>query len=1067
MGWDFTNSWDIQETECYPYFKTQTAPPVITSQLVSRATTISGKCVDGGTVTLEVDGTKQQMVSTGHQFSFTVTPLQAGHDVRLSAKTDGKEQSYYTTETVSYLGKGTETDPYQIYTAADLTGVYRKGYFKLMNDIDLTDYINQFSPTEGWQSIGRDGSETIHFDGNGHKITGLWCNSTRDNTGLFSCFANGTIKNLTVEVASGKQVKGGANTGILIGKMINGTIEKCMVSGKVADGTPVGGLVGLMDGGTIQNCQATINIATTGSNTYVGGLVGEMTSGTIDQCFTTGTLTGTGTESYVGGMVGKNYAAITNSYSTANVTSSYNAAGIVAYNYSLVDKCLYTGNLYSNNYAAGIIGYNDGENAVVQNCVATSNLIDVTYESQQVQQGGGYGQRIIGGIKNNAPAPEMNNYALNTMQVSLNDVPQRVYDDIMNGVAKTQEELEVSETYSYLGWDFYNTWGIDEGEMYPFLLWELNVYPVTSITFDKTTLLVAVGKNETINASVLPLGATNKRLNWTSSNTAVATVADGVVTAVAVGTAVINATSTDGSNISATCNVTVVANHDDAIAELQSIVDHAQDLYDNSTEGENIGEYAAGARAELLATINSVRSRISSTMSDEDITECTNDINAAIELFESKKVTAGDDTDISQIENTIYIDRVEASAGQQILLSVKMKNTVAIQGYQFDIYLPNGVTVAEDEDGFALAELSYARTTKLKTNYFETSATSDGGLRVLCGSTKGYTFSGNDGEVAIITLNISADINDGEHAIILKNIKLSDPNSVAYRTDYVKSTLAISSYTLGDVNADGSVDVADFIAIANHILGNTIAGFVEKAADVNLDNFIDVADFIGVANMILNEQVAGSRMKMPARDGNESPACDALNDAIYIEPIVVSPGRQQVLSVRMKNDVPVAGFEFIVQLPEGMTVATDADNMNMVELSTERTSAYRTNYFDSSLQADGTLKVLCGTSRKDSEAGMLYAFNGNDGEVARITVNVAAGIDVSDYPVMVKDAVLSTPDAQKMMLPAMVMTGTATGVNDLTDRAVNASYYDLQGRRVMMPVKKGLYILNGKKEVVR
>ncbi len=151
MGWDFNDNWEIQETECFPYMKAQTAPPVITSNAVSGATTISGKCIDGGTVTLEVDGVKQQKVSSGHEFSFTVSPLQAGHEVRISAKAEGKEQSYYTTETVAYLGSGKENDPYQVYTASDLTGVYRKGYFKLMNDIDMTDYIHQFRPTEGWE----------------------------------------------------------------------------------------------------------------------------------------------------------------------------------------------------------------------------------------------------------------------------------------------------------------------------------------------------------------------------------------------------------------------------------------------------------------------------------------------------------------------------------------------------------------------------------------------------------------------------------------------------------------------------------------------------------------------------------------------------------------------------------------------------------------------------------------------------------------------------------------------------------------------------------------------------
>ena len=468
MDWDFNDTWEIQETECYPYFKTQTAPPVVTSNLVSGATTISGKCVDGGTVTLEVDGVTQQMVSAGHEFSFSVSPLQASHEVRISAKAEGKEQSYYTTETVSYLGKGTESDPYQVYTAADLTGVYRKGYFKLMNDIDLTDYINQFSPTEGWESIGREGSETIHFDGNGKKITGLWCNSIRDNTGLFSCFANGTIKNLTVETAKGKQVKGGANTGILIGKMINGTVENCRVSGTVADGTPVGGIVGLFDGGKVSLSQANVTINTTSEKSYVGGLVGEITSGEIDQCVTLGNITATGKESYVGGLIGKNSATVTNCYSNINVTSSYNAAGLIAYNLGIVDKCYATGNLASSNYGAGVIGYNDGANAVIKNSAAMNNKIDVTYESQSAQSGG-YGQRIIGGIKNGAPAPELNNYALKTMQVSLNNVPQKVYDDIMNGVGKNGSDLVKGSTYQELGWNFSTIWTITEGESYPSL----------------------------------------------------------------------------------------------------------------------------------------------------------------------------------------------------------------------------------------------------------------------------------------------------------------------------------------------------------------------------------------------------------------------------------------------------------------------------------------------------------------------------------------------------------------------------------------------------------------------
>lgn len=143
---------------------------------------------------------------------------------------------------------------------------------------------------------------------------------------------------------------------------------------------------------------------------------------------------------------------------------------------------------------------------------------------------------------------------------------------------------------------------------------------------------------------------------------------------------------------------------------------------------------------------------------------------------------------------------------------------------------------------------------------------------------------------------------------------------------------------------------------------------------------------------------------------------DALDNAIYIESVVVSPGTQQVLSVRMKNAAAVAGFEFSVLLPEGVTVATDEDGMNLVEMSTERTTANRMTYFDSSLQADGALKVLCGTSRKDPNTGLPYAFTGNDGEVARITVDVAANMSAGQYAVMVKNALIASPDAVKTIL---------------------------------------------------
>lgn len=81
---------------------------------------------------------------------------------------------------------------------------------------------------------------------------------------------------------------------------------------------------------------------------------------------------------------------------------------------------------------------------------------------------------------------------------------------------------------------------------------------VTGVTLNKTELPLNVGATETLTATVAPDNATNKAVTWTTDNAEVATVADGVVTAVAEGTATITATTADGS-FTASCTVTVTA----------------------------------------------------------------------------------------------------------------------------------------------------------------------------------------------------------------------------------------------------------------------------------------------------------------------------------------------------------------------------------------------------------------------------------------------------------------------------------------------------------------------------
>ncbi|MDO5519055.1 MAG: glycosyl hydrolase [bacterium] len=81
---------------------------------------------------------------------------------------------------------------------------------------------------------------------------------------------------------------------------------------------------------------------------------------------------------------------------------------------------------------------------------------------------------------------------------------------------------------------------------------------VTKVSLNKTSVKLDKGKTVKLTASILPTNATNKNVTWSTSNSKVATVKNGVVTAVAPGTATITVTTKDG-NKKATCKVTVNA----------------------------------------------------------------------------------------------------------------------------------------------------------------------------------------------------------------------------------------------------------------------------------------------------------------------------------------------------------------------------------------------------------------------------------------------------------------------------------------------------------------------------
>lgn len=210
-----------------------------------------------------------------------------------------------------------------------------------------------------------------------------------------------------------------------------------------------------------------------------------------------------------------------------------------------------------------------------------------------------------------------------------------------------------------------------ETDFYPYIEINLENIPITSITLTPSSLTLTEGETATLTAIVSPSDATNQTLSWSSTNSSVAEVdSNGNVIAVSAGSAIITCMATDGSGVSASCNV---------------IVNSSQILITSITLNKTTSYLYIGESETLIATIlpsNATNQNLFWYSSDSNIASV--DQNGTVTAIREGSVTiacaAEDgsgksaicDISVQTEEITISPTSVALEVGDTTLISVKL-----------------------------------------------------------------------------------------------------------------------------------------------------------------------------------------------------------------------------------------------------------------------------------------------------------------------------------------------------------------------------------------------------------
>lgn len=372
----------------------------------------------------------------------------------------------------------------------------------------------------------------------------------------------------------------------------------------------------------------------------------------------------------------------------------------------------------------------------------------------------------------------------------------------------------------------------------------------------------------------------------------------------------------------------------------------------------------------------------------------------------------------------IYCDNNSVYIGYPSEIAVNLTNENTLTAYQFDLVLPNGITLAKDEKGKYIVTLSNRYSDN--THQVTIEDIGDNTYRFVCVSLNTSVINGNDGAILTVSLKADNGIAEGELGATIKNIILTTADETKMKPKDSSFTIKTKTLLKGDADGDGEIDVTDVVSTINYIIGNPSAKFNFLAADLNEDGEVDIFDVMMAINLVFSQKNS-SRSLTRATSGSEEQA------------IVKAADDRIIFGVNEASRF--TAFQFDVELT------------NAVELKDVRLNADAHHDLQFVRIGQDTYRVI-GISMDNST----LTTNGNDFVELRLSKECDAQIS---------NIVFVTPNETKVHF-----AGSYVNLTDIRNTTLDQSeeIFDLSGRKIdaeRSRLPKGVYIINNKKVVIK